>query len=248
MALDSTSRYARLYRMATPDHLCPFGLKTKALLESKGYTVEDHPLRTREETDRFKAAHGVETTPQTFIGDKRIGGYDDVMRHFDQTPPADKETTYAPVLAVFGMALMMGLAMGYAAGFDTAATIRTILASAMALLAVQKLRDIESFTTMFLNYDLAARAYVPYAYAYPWLEATAAILMLAGVAPWVSGPTALVIGGIGAVSVIKAVWIDQRELKCACMGGSSNVPLGFVSLTENLVMVGMGIWMLATLM
>lgn len=26
-----------------------------------------------------------------------------------------------------------------------------------------------------------------------------------------------------------------RELKCACVGGSSNVPLGFVSLTENLI-------------
>ncbi len=33
-------------------------------------------------------------------------------------------------------------------------------------------------------------------------------------------------------------------LKCACVGGSSNVPLGFVSLTENVMMLGMGIWML----
>ena len=53
----------------------------------------------------------------------------------------------------------------------------------------------------------------------------------------------LVIGGIGAVSVYKAVYIDRRELKCACVGGNSNVPLGFVSLTENLMMVGMAVWM-----
>ena len=55
------------------------------------------------------------------------------------------------------------------------------------------------------------------------------------------------IGGIGAISVIKAVYIDKRELKCACVGGSSNVPLGFVSLTENLMMLGMGLWMLVRL-
>ena len=46
-----------------------------------------------------------------------------------------------------------------------------------------------------------------------------------------------------AAIAIKAVYIDRRELKCACVGGSSNVPLGFVSLTENLMMVAMAVWM-----
>jgi hypothetical protein len=41
----------------------------------------------------------------------------------------------------------------------------------------------------------------------------------------------------------KAVYLDKRELKCACVGGSSNVPLGFVSLTENLMMIAMAVWM-----
>ncbi|MFO7908765.1 MAG: glutaredoxin, partial [Halomonas sp.] len=54
---------------------------------------------------------------------------------------------------------------------------------------------------------------------------------------------ALFVGTVGAVSVFKAVYIDKRELKCACVGGNSKVPLGFVSLTENLVMMGMGLWM-----
>jgi hypothetical protein len=43
--------------------------------------------------------------------------------------------------------------------------------------------------------------------------------------------------------VFKAVDLDGRELKCACVGGGSRVPLGFVSLTENLVMMLMGLWM-----
>jgi hypothetical protein len=60
---------------------------------------------------------------------------------------------------------------------------------------------------------------------------------------WISAPVALFIGSVGAVSVFKAVYVDKRELKCACVGGSSSVPLGFVSLTENLMMMAMGIWM-----
>ena len=121
--------------------------------------------------------------------------------------------------------------------------VERFVAIAMCLLAVQKLQNVESFSTMFLNYDLLARRYVPYGYVYPFAEATAGLLMLAGALTWFSAPLALVIGGIGAVSVFKAVYIDKRELKCACVGGDSSVPLGFVSLTENLMMVAMGIWM-----
>ena len=67
--------------------------------------------------------------------------------------------------------------------------------------------------------------------------------MIAGALMWLAIPVALFIGGIGAVSVFKAVYIDRRELKCACVGGDSNVPLGPISLTENLMMVAMAIWM-----
>jgi len=88
---------------------------------------------------------------------------------------------------------------------------------------------------------------VPYSYVYPFAEGLAGVLMITGVLTWFAAPLALVIGGIGAVSVFKAVYIDRRELKCACVGGNSNVPLGFVSLTENLMMVAMAIWMLARL-
>lgn len=79
---------------------------------------------------------------------------------------------------------------------------------------------------------------------HPYLEGLAGVLMIAGVATWLSVPVALVIGGVGAVSVYKAVYVDRRELICACVGGDSKVPLGFVSLTENLMMVAMAVWMM----
>ena len=86
--------------------------------------------------------------------------------------------------------------------------------------------------------------HVRYAYVYPFAEAYVGIGMLAGAAPWAFAPVALFIGSVGAVSVFKAVYIDRRELKCACVGGDSQVPLGFVSLTENLIMILAGGWML----
>ena len=114
----------------------------------------------------------------------------------------------------------------------------------MCILALLKLQDVEIFSTMFLGYDLLARRYVPYSYIYPYGELLAGVLMVSGALMWISVPVALFIGGIGAVSVFKAVYIDRREIKCACVGGNSKVPLGFVSLTENLMMIAMAVWMI----
>ncbi|MCF1742766.1 glutaredoxin domain-containing protein [Paradevosia shaoguanensis] len=73
---------AVLYRMATPELTCSFGLRAKELLVSKGFLIEEHVLVTRAEVDAFKQAHAVETTPQTFIDGRRIGGYDDLVAYF----------------------------------------------------------------------------------------------------------------------------------------------------------------------
>ncbi|MBO9695968.1 MAG: glutaredoxin [Sphingopyxis sp.] len=233
--------------MVMEHHICPYGLKALHLLRRKGFEVDDIWLRSREETDAFKAEHDVATTPQTFIDGKRIGGYDELRRHLGLTVRDPGALTYTPVIALFSIAALMALAASEAAS-GTPFTIRAaewFIGFSMTLLAYLKLRDVESFSTMFLNYDLLARRWVPYATIYPFAEALAGILMIAGAFDWISIPVALFIGGIGAVSVVKAVYIDKRELKCACVGGDSNVPLGLVSLTENLMMVAMAVWMLA---
>ncbi len=244
----TSQKTATLYRMVMTEHMCPYGLKSKDLLERRGFKVEDHHLTTREETEAFKAEHNVETTPQTFIAGQRIGGYDDLRIHFEiDKPEAEQsDTSYTPVIAIFAMALVMALAVSYAA-FGTIFTLRAFewfISISMCILAIQKLQDVEKFSTMFLNYDLLAQRWVPYGKIYPFGEALAGVLMTAGALTWLSAPVAIVIGGIGAVSVIKAVYIDKRELKCACVGGDSNVPLGFISLTENVMMFAMGVWML----
>ena len=49
-----TTKTATVYRMVMPDHVCPYGLKTVDLLKREGFEVDDHHLKTREETDAFK--------------------------------------------------------------------------------------------------------------------------------------------------------------------------------------------------
>jgi glutaredoxin len=77
---DAPMKAATLYRMVLPEHTCPYGVEAKKLLERSGYAVEDNHLTSREQTDLFKAQHGVATTPLIFIGDERVGGCEDLQR------------------------------------------------------------------------------------------------------------------------------------------------------------------------
>ena len=81
----SAERTATLYRMVLPDHVCPFGLRAKAMLESAGYQVDDRHLTTRQEVDAFKQEHGLDTTPLIVIDGEPVGGSDALERYLAET-------------------------------------------------------------------------------------------------------------------------------------------------------------------
>ena len=243
------TKIATLYRMVMTDNTCPHGLKSKALLERQGFKVNDNHLNSRAEIDFFKAEYGVTSTPQTFIDGARVGGFDELSSYFGKAPTRNNVTTYKPVISLFVVAALMASIISWLllGTILSGRTVEWFVSISMVLLGLQKLQDVERFATMFLNYDLLAQRWIRYGYVYPFVETGAGLLMMAGVLTWLSAPAALLVASIGAVSVFKAVYVDKRELKCACVGGDSKVPLGFVSLTENLMMIGMAFWMLSKL-
>jgi glutaredoxin len=240
-------KLAVLYRQVMQSHVCPYGLKTRYLLRRAGYQVDDHWLTSRQETTEFEEREGVDSTPQVWINGKRLGGYDNVRRLLGKTDT--KVSSYRPVLVVFAIALLLALGAGIAA-FGTVMTLQVVqwfLAFLVTLLAMLKLQDVEAFTNRFISYDLLAQRWVPYAYLYPYGEALVGLLMAAGIVTAVSIPLAVFMGGVGTVSVFKSVYLEKRQLTCACVGGGGKVPLGFISLVENVAMFAMGIWMLIDL-
>lgn len=239
-------KHATIYRMVTPDHLCPWGVKARDLLKRNGYEVEDHHLRSKEENVSYKKENGFDETPQMWLEGGHVGGYDALRERLGLGPDPKQGDTYQPVIAVFGVALAMAVSLCWAlrGGFDWLRIAELFIALSMCVLGILKLQDLRSFATGFVQYDLLAQRYVPYAYLYAFIEAGAGVLMLSHTWTWVAAPAALIVSTIGAVSVIRAVYVEKRDLHCACVGGGSSVPLGFISLTENLMMIAMAVWMM----
>jgi glutaredoxin 3 len=59
---------------------CPYCRRAKALLEAKGASYEEHDVQfdTAREREMIERAGGRRTVPQIFIGERHVGGSDDL--------------------------------------------------------------------------------------------------------------------------------------------------------------------------
>ncbi len=71
MALGQDIKAATLYRMVMPDHLCPYGLKSKDL--SSARVTRSKIIISRRTGKPKNSRSSAVSAPQTFIGGRRIG-------------------------------------------------------------------------------------------------------------------------------------------------------------------------------
>ena len=63
---------------------CPYCVKAISLLTLKGYSIEERKLEfgwNREQL--FEAVPNAKTVPQIFLDGEYVGGYDNLVKHFE---------------------------------------------------------------------------------------------------------------------------------------------------------------------
>lgn len=106
-----------------------------------------------------------------------------------------------------------------------------------------KLFNLPQFVEGFQMYDLVAKKSRGYAHLYPFIELGLGLAYLAGIWPAVVQTITIVILGVGAWGVSRALKAGL-DVRCACMGTLLDVPLSTVTLTED---IGMGLMALMML-
>lgn len=111
--------------------------------------------------------------------------------------------------------------------------------------AMLKLFHPSGFVEGFQKYDLLAKRSRAYAYAYPVIELVLGLCYLSFFSPFLTYLVTIVLFSIGAIGVIKALR-EGLDVRCACMGTILDVPLSTVTLTEDLGMLLMALFLLLT--
>lgn len=174
----------------------------------------------------------------------------------DSAPPAAAVSTsraldfdlapYRPVLIITAVSLIGGALAGITgpagAGFELG--MRMAMGLFLLPLALLKLFDVQGFAAGFRRYDPIAKLIPAYALAYPFIEAALALAFIAGVWLVAAYAATALLFGIGAIGIAQSL-ARKEDLACACVGTQLGVPLGRVSLAENVAMTIMAAAMLA---
>ncbi len=107
-----------------------------------------------------------------------------------------------------------------------------------------KLLDVSKFADAFATYDVIAKRSRFYALAYPAIEVALGLMFVTGTWLVFAGSATAVVMAVGLVGVISAVR-KKQTIQCACLGTAFNLPMSFVTIIENSVMLVMAIAMLA---
>ncbi len=105
-----------------------------------------------------------------------------------------------------------------------------------------KLIDLHGFVKGFQKYDFISRRFKSYGYVYPFLEIGLGIMYLLGLMFLWQNVLVLALSLIGIYTAYK--YIDHAdEIECVCLGTVFKLPMTWVTLSENLLMFLMVIFM-----
>ncbi len=155
-------------------------------------------------------------------------------------------STYKPLaLIIFFIALVVTLEwLRSPAGVSAHSWMSDFMAGFFLVFGFFKLLNLRAFAQTFKGYDLAARHIPGYALAYPFIEIGLGVAYLMRWNPtWVNWITVgvMLVGSIGVIQALRS----GKVIDCACLGTVFKLPMSRVTLLEDLLMLGMAVWMLA---
>ncbi len=156
---------------------------------------------------------------------------EDILRTFWQT--------YKPVLLIFAYITGATLLIEYAAGsFDWMRWMRHFMAGFFLVFSFFKLLDVPGFAMSYSSYDILARRWAGWGYAYPFVELGLGLLFLVDFNPLITNSVALVVMGLSLIGVVQSL-LAKRRFQCACLGAVFNLPMSRITLFEDTLMIAM---------
>lgn len=161
-------------------------------------------------------------------------------RHPHASRVAVSWENYLPLFTLLGVTLLAAWAKNQAYGHETGVRhgMHDFMGFFLVVFSMLKLFDLPGFADGFQKYDLLAKPFRSYAYAYPFIEFALGLGYLAEWRPAFLYMATVIVMSFGALGVIRAL-AKGLDLNCACMGNLLKVPLSSVALTEDLGMIGM---------
>jgi len=152
--------------------------------------------------------------------------------------------TYKPILLIFGYITAISLiAANTSNGFNTMLAMRVFMAGFFLIFSFFKMLDLNGFADSYSMYDVIAKKFKGWGYAYAFIELGLGLSFALNFKPILTNVITLAVMTISIVGVLQSV-LNKRKIQCACLGAVFNLPMSTVTIIEDGLMIGMSAIML----
>lgn len=150
-----------------------------------------------------------------------------------------------PLGVMFSLVIIFILARQLYFGFTWHNWMQDFMAGFFLIFGFLKVINLKKFAESYGTYDIVTKTLPVYGYVYPFLELALGFLYLFNLYPFYTNVVTIFVMSVGALGVFIEL-SKGKEISCACLGEIFKVPLTYVTLLEDLLMVAMALYMLFT--
>ena len=149
----------------------------------------------------------------------------------------DDDQSYYPILLIFGYITVVSLLIQFTQGsFNLTQWMSHFMAGFFLVFSFFKLMNLRGFQEGYSMYDVIAKRFPTWGFIYPFIELFLGIAYLTSFQPLGTNIVTVLVMGISSIGVIKSM-LKKTQIQCACLGTVIKLPLGKVTLFEDLLMV-----------
>ena len=161
-------------------------------------------------------------------------------------PPAAPEAqpSWRPLILILIWLLSTTAAVQIGSGgFHLESAMTIFMGGFFLVFSFFKFLNLRGFAMTYRRYDLVAKAWPPYALAWPFIEFALGLAYLAGIQPRAVNLITAVLMAVSLAGVLRAV-LSKQQIQCACLGTGFNLPIGTVTIIEDALMLVMAVVMM----
>lgn len=165
---------------------------------------------------------------------------------YSLTPPKKSFffSQYKPLILILFYLSIVTLSIELSSGIFLLETwMANFMAGFFLVFSFFKLLDIPAFAKAYQTYDIISSRFRFYGYIYPFIELGLGLAYVFFNDSDITNLTTAIVMFVGLVGVSKSV-IQKSKIQCACLGTIFNLPMSYVTIVENVLMLSMALFML----
>jgi copper chaperone CopZ len=152
--------------------------------------------------------------------------------------------TYKPILLIFGYITTLAILISSTSGtFNVMLSMRVFMGAFFLTFSFFKMLDLKGFAESYAMYDVIAKRIPQWGYAYAVIEFLLGLAFVVNFQPFITNIITLTVMSVSIIGVLQSV-LNNKKIKCACLGAIFNLPMSTVTIIEDGLMIGMSATML----